>query len=149
MGLVCSANGHEWNGCTCVRCGKNLDRDHVFVSVPDKCETVCSICGKTGKAQHDWDGERCVKCNLSKEEYEFFAEMLALLEEGDRLNWDALMDRDGAGPGYSAPEAIQVVHRVHQAVAEKYGMEGLDSMIKMVRAEDDKSLLQYVEDNWG
>jgi len=110
---------------------------------------VCSICGKTGKAQHDWDGERCVKCNLSKEEYEFFAEMLALLEEGDRLNWDALMDRDGAGPGYSAPEAIQVVHRVHQAVAEKYGMEGLDSMIKMVRAEDDKSLLQYVEDNWG
>jgi len=148
MKLVCKVKGHQWNGCTCIKCGANLDRNHNFVSVPDKCETVCSICGKAGKTQHDWDGEICAKCGYSKQEFEFFTEMMALLCEGDQLNWDAILARDGAGAGYTVPEAIEVVHQVHQKIMKTYGQEGLDTMLKMIRAEGDKSLLQYVEDNW-
>jgi len=64
------AQGHEWDGCICWRCGAT--REHIF-SAADEC--TCKRCGETrheleacvctrcGAAQHDPDDKcRCRRC---------------------------------------------------------------------------------------
>jgi len=151
-GCTCKKCGskryHEWNGCTCINCGYVINDHHKFIRVPDSCAEVCSVCGKEGRFQHEWNDGKCVKCGQSKDEFEFLAEMLSLLRTGDRLNMDEYLSRDGTGPNYNVPEAVEIVHQVYQAVSEKYGQDGLDKMMTIVRHENDGALQQYVEEEW-
>ncbi len=48
MNATCLLKGHDWNGCTCARCGEVRDEGHVF----DHCGEACRICGR--KMDHDW-----------------------------------------------------------------------------------------------
>ena len=48
MNITCLFKGHSWNHCTCTRCGKTRDEQHVV----DHCEEKCSICGQI--IHHDW-----------------------------------------------------------------------------------------------
>lgn len=48
MNITCLLKGHSWNHCTCTRCGKTRDEQHVV----DHCEEKCSICGQI--IHHDW-----------------------------------------------------------------------------------------------
>jgi len=71
--------GHQWNGCTCTRCGKVRDQEHNWAANCGQCSVCgqrregahqgdgchCTICGKASEdAFHDWqqDCERCSKC---------------------------------------------------------------------------------------
>ena len=49
MNIVCLVKGHEWNGCTCTRCGKVRNEQH---NVPG-CAGECRICGQM--IDHDWE----------------------------------------------------------------------------------------------
>jgi len=74
--------------------------------------------------------------------------MLNLLKHGDSLNSEALAERDYTGPGGDTDEAIQIVHQVCQKIEDRYGKEGLDKTIKMIRAGRNDSLKRYAERNW-
>lgn len=60
MKIKCLLLGHKWNGCVCLRCGKNQHKHHEW----DGC--VCRICGEADRLApdeaHQWDGCRCKKC---------------------------------------------------------------------------------------
>lgn len=57
---------HDWDGCTCRRCGKTRDKEHQW----DGC--VCTRCGKTRHIEHVPD-ERCicVRCGLREHDWEY------------------------------------------------------------------------------
>ncbi len=52
------ANGHEWDGCVCLRCG--AEREHIY-SPLEPC--VCRRCGET---RHEWDGCVCTRCGATR-----------------------------------------------------------------------------------
>ena len=54
---------HDYDGCTCRKCGRTRDEDHDF----DGCK--CRKCGKTRDEGHDFDGCTCRKCG--KEVHDF------------------------------------------------------------------------------
>ena len=165
MGLLCFVAGHKWNGCTCTRCGSKRnhewngctcvncgfvrDENHNFISVPDKCTAVCSVCGKEVEAQHEWNDDKCVKCGQSKEEFDFLNEMLALLRSAHRLNMEDYLRSDSSGDLYNVPEAVQIVHQVYRAIFEKYGQAGLDEMTTIFRHKGYEYLMECVNDDLG
>lgn len=78
MHLICLLGLHDWDGCTCKRCGKTREHDwdgckckrcekardeqHVW----DGCK--CKRCGNTRDEQHDWDGCKCKNCEKTRDE---------------------------------------------------------------------------------
>ena len=55
--LRCGASVHDFDGCTCRRCGRRRDDGHRWKG----CH--CAVCGKTSPpAFHPWDGCACVRC---------------------------------------------------------------------------------------
>ncbi len=54
MNITCLLKGHQWNGCTCVRCGEVRDEGHdVTGNTADGCTGTCRICGRM--IDHDWE----------------------------------------------------------------------------------------------
>ena len=150
-GCICVNCGktreHEWNGCTCTRCGSVNSLDHNYVNVPEKCVTVCSICGKEGGVQHEWNDGKCAKCGQSKEQFEFFTEMIALIEvEYERL-FDEIRLRSTIFD-YTDHEIIHTIHQVRQKIKDKYGQAGLEKMLEMIHEEHSGILASIVEENW-
>gem|GEM_PF-4807029 len=150
---VCSICGeigisqHEMHGCTCVKCGYSNNRNHIYINVPGKCETVCSICGKAGqRKQHDWVGDKCAKCGQLKEEYEFFLEMLVVLEAGYEEWYEDVIARSGI---YTYDPIIKAVQEVRPKIYERYGEEGLDKMLELLRSESHITSKSEIEDYWN
>ena len=118
---------------------------HKFVSVPGKCAKVCSICGTEGGYAHDWDGDKCVKCGQEKEEFELLTEMLEQLHSADRLDTEEYLRSDSSSPNFITTEAVEIIQQVYKDVSEKYGQEGLDKMMTLVRGENSGAFLSFVE----
>ena len=57
--------GHQWSGCTCVKCGQVRDEHHEW----DGCR-----CYRCGKQDHNWNGEDCTKCGRQRLTQEMFNE---------------------------------------------------------------------------
>lgn len=59
--LRCGASVHDFDGCTCRRCGLRRDDGHRWKG----CH--CAVCGKTSPpAFHPWDGCVCPSCGLTR-----------------------------------------------------------------------------------
>lgn len=71
-GVICSAEGHQWEpteyACTtkCVRCGKTKVK-HQFEEVSGSCEQKCSACGYTETVPHKWEGCKCSRCGQKRD----------------------------------------------------------------------------------
>jgi hypothetical protein len=57
-GSHCLLTGHQWQGCTCLRCAKVRDEDHE--ALLEGCHLHCRYCGVVLGEQHDWVLEGCV-----------------------------------------------------------------------------------------
>ena len=54
MNLICIIKGHQWDGCTCTRCGTVRNEQHdVSGCTADGCSGTCRICGQL--IDHDWE----------------------------------------------------------------------------------------------
>ncbi len=58
----CNITRHDWDACTCRRCGEQRDQFHDW----DGCS--CKRCNKKRDEQHSWDGCLCKKCNKTRNE---------------------------------------------------------------------------------
>lgn len=76
MGIKCYFKGHNYDECTCTKCGAVRDEHHAWNGCTcTKCETVrdeqhnwnaciCKICGKVRDEQHDMEGDFCKTCGF-------------------------------------------------------------------------------------
>jgi len=96
---------------------------------------------------HKWDGDKCAVCGQARDEYEFFMKMIALLEEGSARWIDEARSRGGVFD-YMNDEFIQVVHQARQAIRDRCGKEGLDTVMDLLKAKDSIAQMDIVEDNW-
>ena len=63
--IRCKIGIHDWNGCTCRRCGKQRDEAHNWYG----CK--CATCGKTRNEFHCFNNPCvCAKCGIVKHSYE-------------------------------------------------------------------------------
>ena len=67
MGLSCIFNGHKWENCKCIRCGKQQDKDHKFILASNSCKEKCEICEKERTAHH-WKDCKCDICGMKRDE---------------------------------------------------------------------------------
>lgn len=77
---TCRIKGHDWDGCTCRRCGAKRDEAHDWNGC--KCRRcrktrdeghdwdvcICRRCGKTRDEAHDWNGCKCRHCGETRDE---------------------------------------------------------------------------------
>lgn len=64
MNLKCTFSFHTWKGCTCTKCGKTRDEDHIW---GQDCEE-CSACGNRRGGFHSWKGCKCAQCAKTRDE---------------------------------------------------------------------------------
>ncbi len=92
--------GHQWNGCTCKKCGKYRDENHDWngctcricgkkraeghdwqQSESNKCHETCSICGAGRYVAHVWKGCTCTRCDTVRDEMHDFQPVSKKCEE--------------------------------------------------------------------
>jgi hypothetical protein len=62
MNIACLLH-HDWNGCTCERCGAVRDLNHDW----NHCR--CRRCGLHRGSDHDWQGCACLVCATERHQW--------------------------------------------------------------------------------
>ena len=144
--IITYGGAHVWNGCTCTRCGWNKDADHLYAKVSGACETVCSVCGKTGEKQHmqhDWDGGKCAKCGITKKDFELIVKVAETMEKMGMTYNDCVRFGYSYTDGYGVRGEIQMI-------GEVYGSEGVERLLEAIRAESEAygHFMTFVKESW-
>ena len=77
-------------------------------------------------------------------------EQMSLIDESYYSIIKEIVETTGNYTENTAREVGQVIRQTYRTVAERYGQEGLDEMMEIIRAEagEGTQYLAMVEDNW-